>query len=93
MRTVMLSLIVMAALGMPASAQQLHLDTPLGDVHVGQGRVREHHQERPAYQRNERSYGHDSNSYGHDRPRHIRNCHRTEYHDHHGNHRVRTVCD
>lgn len=91
MRAVMFSLVAMAGLAMPASAQQLHLDTPLGDVHVGQGRTREHHQERPRYHRK----GHDGydQSYGHGRPRHNRNCHRTEYHDHHGNHRVRTVCD
>lgn len=30
---------------------------------------------------------------GHHRPRHHRHCREIEYHDHHGRHRIRKVCD
>lgn len=29
----------------------------------------------------------------HHRPRHHRHCREVEFHDHHGRHRIRTVCD
>ena len=91
MRTFLISLLTVVGvmIAMPASAQRLHIDTPIGDLHVGQSRdgYNDHNYERPSY----RSYGHDR--YGHDRSRHQRNCRQIEYHDHHGNHRVRMVCD
>ena len=90
MRFVIITLLTVGgfAIAMPASAQRLHIDTPIGDIHVGQGRdshyYRNHDYDRP------RGYGHDNyghNNYGY-RPR----CRQIEYHDHHGDHRVRTVC-
>lgn len=29
----------------------------------------------------------------HHRPRHHQHCREVEFHDHHGNHRIRTICD
>ena len=92
MRLIFMSLLTAAgvSIAMPASAQRLHIDTPVGDIHVGQGRdsqyYSDHHYERPrGYGQ---SYGHHDHSYEY-RPR----CRQIEYHDHHGDHRARTVCN
>ena len=80
------------AIAMPASAQQLHIDTPVGDIHVGQGRGDHNSYREPNYRDNGHNY--DRRVYQQDHhPRYQRVCREIEFHDHHGNHRVRQVCD
>ena len=79
------------AIAIPASAQQLHIDTPVGDVHVGQGR--DHNRYREPSDRVDYGHNYDRRVHEHDQHQYQRVCREIEFHDHHGNHQVRRVCD
>ena len=85
-------LLTAAAMATVASAQQLHIDTPIGDLHVGQRRGFEgSYREQPSYPSTSESDR--EGYYHHHHPRYQPVCRQIQYHDHHGNHRIREVCD